>query len=31
MIIVVAALGFATREDRDRAVALTADVQMRAA
>ncbi|HTK99843.1 MAG TPA: antibiotic biosynthesis monooxygenase [Pseudomonadales bacterium] len=28
MIIVVAALGFATREDRDRAVALTADVQM---
>ena len=28
MIIVVAALGFATQEDRDRAVALTADVQM---
>ena len=28
MIIVVAALGFASQEDRDRAVALTADVQM---
>jgi quinol monooxygenase YgiN len=28
MIIVVAALRFASREDRDRAVALTADVQM---
>jgi quinol monooxygenase YgiN len=28
MIIVVAALGFATQEDRDRAVALTTDVQM---
>ncbi len=28
MIIVVAALGFANQQDRDRAVALTADVQM---
>jgi quinol monooxygenase YgiN len=28
MIIVVAAIGFASREDRDRAVELSADVQM---